>query len=40
MARTPAEATPVAGSIFGDPGETKLTVHVDVRPSASLPAAA
>lgn len=40
VARTPAEATPVSGSIFGDGGESSLTVHVDVRPSASLPAAA
>jgi YD repeat-containing protein len=38
--RTPAEAAPICGSIFGDPGDTRLSVHVDVRPVDSLPAAA
>lgn len=38
--RTPAEAAPVAGSIFGDGGQARLTVHVDVRPAeAQLDAA-
>jgi YD repeat-containing protein len=40
VARTPAEAAPISGSIYGDPGDTRLTVHVDVHPSDSLPAAA
>ena len=40
VARTPAEAAPISGSIYGDPGDTRLSVHVDVRPSDSLPAAA
>ena len=40
VARTPAEATPIMGAIYGDPGHTGLAVHVDVRTTASLPAAA
>jgi YD repeat-containing protein len=40
VARTPAEAAPIAGSIYGDPGSTSLDVHVDVRPVDSLQAAA
>jgi transglutaminase-like putative cysteine protease len=40
VARTPAEAAPVSGSIYGDPGQTSLTVHVDVRPAESLSEAA
>ena len=40
IARTPNDATPISGSIYGDPGETSLTVHVDVRPAESLQAAA
>ncbi len=40
VARTPAEAAPISGAIYGDPGETSLTVHVDVRAADSLPAAA
>jgi len=40
VARTPAEAAPISGSIFGDPGSATLSVHVDVRPADSLPAAA
>jgi YD repeat-containing protein len=40
VARTPAEATPVSGSIYGDGGNSKLAVHVDVRPTDSLQAAA
>jgi len=40
VARTPLEAAPISGSIYGDPGSTDLTVHVDVRPAESLPAAA
>ena len=38
LARTPAEAAPISGSIYGDPGETRLSVHVDVR--VELPASA
>ncbi len=40
VARTPAEAAPISGAIMGDGGEATLTVHVDVRPADSLPAAA
>lgn len=40
VARTPAEAMPITGSIYGDPGDTHLAVHVDVRPADSLQAAA
>ena len=40
VARTPPEATPISGSIYGDPGQTSLSVHVDVRPVESLSAAA
>jgi YD repeat-containing protein len=31
VARTPAEAAPIAGVVRGDPGTSKLTVAVDVR---------
>jgi transglutaminase-like putative cysteine protease len=40
VARTPLEATPISGSIYGDPGRTFMNVHVDVRPADSLQAAA
>ncbi|WP_296598312.1 transglutaminase family protein [Phenylobacterium sp.] len=40
VARTPQDAAPISGSIYGDPGSTNLAVHVDVRPADSLPAAA
>jgi transglutaminase-like putative cysteine protease len=40
VARTPAEAAPVSGKILSDPGGSEMTVHVDVRPAQSLPAAA
>jgi transglutaminase-like putative cysteine protease len=40
VARTPAEAAPISGRIEGDPGRAEMTVHVDVRPAQSLPAAA
>jgi YD repeat-containing protein len=40
VTRTPAEAAPVSGAIYGDGGRASLTVHVDVRPAQSLPAAA
>lgn len=40
VTRTPAEAAPVTGAIYGDPGEARLSVHVDVRPADSLPVAA
>lgn len=40
IARTPREAAPISGSIYGDPGATNLSVHVDVRPAESLQAAA
>jgi transglutaminase-like putative cysteine protease len=40
VTRTPIEAAPVSGSIYGDGGESQLTVHVDVRPAESLRPAA
>jgi len=40
VTRTPTEAAPVSGAICGDGGQSSLTVHVDVRPAQSLPAAA
>ncbi len=40
VARTPAEAAPISGRILGDPGRAEMSVHVDVRPTQSLPAAA
>lgn len=40
VSRTPAEASPISGSIIGDPGKAELFVHVDVRPAEILPAAA
>ena len=40
VARTPADAAPISGAIYGDPGQTSLSVHVDVRPVGSLSAAA
>lgn len=40
VARTPLEAAPVSGAIYGDGGKSELKVHVDVRPVSSIPAAA
>lgn len=40
VARTPQEAAPIAGAIYGDGGRATLTVHVDVQPGESLQAAA
>ncbi len=40
VARTPAEAAPISGSIYGDPGDTCMSVHVDVRAVGSIPVAA
>ncbi|WP_334162325.1 transglutaminase family protein [Phenylobacterium sp.] len=40
VARTPAEAAPVSGAIYGDGGRSGLTVRVDVRPADPLSAAA
>ena len=40
VTRTPVEAAPVCGAIYGDGGYTTLAVHVDVRPDQSIPAAA
>jgi transglutaminase-like putative cysteine protease len=40
VTRTPTEAAPISGAIYGDGGHTELKVHVDVRPAESLPAAA
>jgi YD repeat-containing protein len=40
VARTPLEAAPISGAIYGDGGHAQLTVEVDVRPAESLSAAA
>jgi len=40
VTRTPAEAAPISGAIYGDAGQTGLKVHVDVRLLETLPAAA
>jgi len=40
VTRTPTEAAPVCGAIYGDGGQSELAVHVDVRPDQSIPAAA
>lgn len=40
VARIPQDAAPICGAIYGDPGETSMSVHVDVRPVDSLQAAA
>ncbi len=40
VTRTPLEAAPVSGAIFGDGGASTLSVHVDVRLAGTLPAAA
>lgn len=38
--RTPEEASPISGVIFGDPGASHLHVSVDVRPAGPMQAAA
>jgi len=38
--RTPGEARPVSGTIIGEPGETHLSVRVEVRLLDALEAAA
>jgi hypothetical protein len=40
VARIPAEAAPITGAISGDGGVSRLTVHVDVRPTDALRPAA
>ncbi|WP_374469081.1 transglutaminase N-terminal domain-containing protein [Phenylobacterium sp.] len=40
VARTPADAAPISGAIYGDGGQSNLTVRVDVLPAQPLPAAA
>ena len=40
VSRTPADAAPVRGMIYGDAGYTQLSVHVEVRPADEFPAAA
>ena len=37
MTRTPAEAAPVRGAIYGDPGETRMEIRVDVKPTEPAP---
>ena len=36
VSRTPAEAAPISGAIFGDPGRRKLAVDVDVSATAQV----
>lgn len=33
VARTPEEAAPISGGLVGDPGSSRMEVHVDVRPA-------
>jgi YD repeat-containing protein len=40
VTRTPAEAAPISGAIYGDGGKSQLKVHVDVRQLETFPAAA
>ena len=40
VARTPTQAAPIMGAIYGDGGRAQLAVHVDVRPADSLREAA
>lgn len=40
VTRTPAEAAPISGAIYGDGGVSSLAVHVDVQLADSLAAAA
>jgi len=40
VSRSPAQAAPISGAIFGDGGWAQLAVHVDVRIGGSLSAAA
>lgn len=40
ISRTPEEASPISGAIFGDPGQSQLEVHVEVRLADPLLAAA
>jgi transglutaminase-like putative cysteine protease len=36
VARTPDEAAPISGAVIGDPGFSRMEVHVDVRPTGQL----
>jgi YD repeat-containing protein len=40
VTRTPEEASPISGTIMGDPGHSRLEAHVDVRPADAVQAAA
>lgn len=40
VTRTPAEAAPISGAIFGDGGQSRLDVHVDVQPDEEMASAA
>ncbi len=40
VTRTPAEASPISGAIRGEPGHAELSIHVDVRPAATISEAA
>lgn len=40
VSRTPTEASPISGMILGDPGQSELTIHVDVRAADTIATAA
>jgi YD repeat-containing protein len=40
ISRTPHEAAPISGEIFGDPGQSHMTVNVEVTEVTGLPVAA
>ncbi len=40
VSRTPAEAAPISGVLFGDPGRSEMSVDVDVSPAATVYVAA
>ena len=40
LSRTPEEASPISGSILGDPGASDLSIHVDVRAADMIATAA
>jgi transglutaminase-like putative cysteine protease len=40
VSRTPEEASPISGTIIGAPGWSDLSIHVDVRATDTIPAAA
>ena len=40
VSRTPEEASPIRGTIIGDPGRADLSIHVDVRLADAIAEAA